>query len=299
MANSSSVPSLAPLRVSMTGIAWQIAAGIGFVTMDSTAKFLSPDYPTIEITWARYFFHMLLALPILLAWRGGSVFRTRRLDLQLVRSLLLLGSTVFYYIGLRYIPIATAASIGFVAPMFLTALSVPLLKERVGMRRWIAVGIGFLAVLLIIRPGFGTMHWAMTMPVLVAACFAFYQIVTRLLGPIDHWSVTLFYSGVIGLLVMTAMLPGNWRWPDLEGWILMVFLGLVGILSHLCMIRAFTLAPASMLAPFSYLQLAWATASGYLLFGDLPDRWTVLGAMIIVLSGLYIWYRERVVAASP
>jgi drug/metabolite transporter (DMT)-like permease len=282
----------------MSGIAWMLAAGFGFVMMDSTAKFLTSDYATVQITWSRYLFHMLTALPILLAWRGKAVFHTRRLDLQLIRSVLLLGSTVFYFIALRYIPLATAASIGFVAPLFLTALSVPLLKERVGPRRWIAVAVGFLAVFLIIRPGFGTMHWAMTMPLLVAACFAFYQIVTRLLGPIDHWSVTLFYSGVVGLIVMSAMLPGSWRWPDLEGWLLMIFLGFVGAASHLCMIRAFTLAPASMLAPFSYLQLAWAVGIGYLVFGNLPDRWTFLGAAIIVTSGLYIWYRERVRAAA-
>jgi drug/metabolite transporter (DMT)-like permease len=290
---SQTSPALSPLRSVMAGIPWQLAAGLGFVMMDSTAKYLSADYPTVQITWSRYLFHMLTALPILLAWRGGAVFRTRRLDLQLIRSVLLLGSTVFYFIALRYIPLATAASIGFVAPMFLTALSVPLLKERVGPRRWIAVAVGFFAVLLIIRPGFGVMHWAMTMPVLVAACFALYQIVTRLLGPIDHWSVTLFYSGVVGLLVMTAMLPGAWRWPDLEGWVLMVFLGFAGALSHLCMIRAFTLAPASLLAPFSYLQLAWAVTIGYLVFGNLPDGWTAIGAALIVSSGLYIWYRER------
>ena len=296
MANAA--PALSQVRPSMAGIVWLLAAGFGFVVMDSTAKFLTTDYETVQITWARYLFHMLTALPVLLAWRGKAVFHTRRLDLQLIRSVLLLGSTVFYFIALRYIPLATAASIGFVAPLFLTALSVPLLKERVGARRWIAVAIGFLAVFLIIRPGFGTMHWAMTMPLLVAACFAFYQIVTRLLGPIDHWSVTLFYSGVVGLIVMSVMLPGAWRWPDLEGWLLMMLLGFVGAISHLCMIRAFTLAPASMLAPFSYLQLAWAVAIGYLVFGNLPDGWTVLGAMIIVASGLYIWYRERLRAGT-
>jgi len=295
---TNAAPALPQVRPSMAGIAWLLAAGFGFVVMDSTAKFLTTDYETVQITWARYLFHMLTALPILLAWRGRAVFHTRRLDLQLIRSVLLLGSTVFYFIALRYIPLATAASIGFVAPLFLTALSVPLLKERVGPRRWVAVAIGFLAVFLIIRPGFGTMHWAMTMPLLVAACFAFYQIVTRLLGPIDHWSVTLFYSGVVGLVVMSVMLPGFWRWPDLEGWLLMIFLGFAGAISHLCMIRAFTLAPASMLAPFSYLQLAWAVAIGYLVFDNLPDRWTVLGAAIIVMSGLYIWYRERVRAAA-
>lgn len=289
-------PALPTLRPSMNGVVWMLAAGLGFVMMDSTAKFLTEDYSTVQITWCRYLFHMLTALPILVAWRGRSVFHTRRLDLQLIRSVLLLGSTVFYFIALRYIPLATAASIGFVAPLFLTALSVPLLKERVGMRRWIAVGIGFFAVFLIIRPGFGLMHWAMVMPLLVAACFALYQIVTRLLGPIDHWSVTLFYSGVVGLVVMSAMLPGSWRAPDVAGWCLLIFVGFMGAVSHLCMIRAFTLTPASMLAPFSYLQLAWAVAIGYLVFGNLPDRWTAVGAAVIVLSGLYIWYRERVQA---
>lgn len=285
-------------RSPVAGMLWMVAAGFGFVVMDAAGKYLTADYSTVEIAWARYLFHMLTVLPVLLAWRGGAVFRTRRLGLQLLRSVFLLGSTAFYFMALRYIPLATAAAIGFVAPLLLTALSVPLLKEPVGPRRWAAVTVGFLAVLLIIRPGFGMVHWAMTLPLLVAACFALYQITTRLLGPIDEWPVTLFYSGIVGLVAMSAAVPFAWRTPDLRGWAIMAFLGLAGAVSHLFMIRAFTLAPASVLAPLSYLQLAWAVALGYVVFGDLPDGWTVTGAAVIVASGLYVWYRERLRAKA-
>jgi drug/metabolite transporter (DMT)-like permease len=293
--------SLAPAaaRSPVAGMLWMVAAGFGFVVMDTAGKYLTADYSTIQIAWARYLFHMLTVLPVLLAWRGSAVFRTRRLGLQLLRSVFLLGATAFYFLALRYIPLATAAAIGFVAPLILTALSALILKEQVGPRRWSAVVVGFLAVLLIIRPGFGMVHWAMALPLLVAACFALYQITTRLLGAIDEWPVTLFYSGIVGLVAMSAAVPYDWRMPDLRGWAIMAFLGLAGALSHLFMIRAFTLAPASALAPLSYLQLAWAVALGYLVFGDLPDGWTVTGAVVIVLSGLYVWYRERVRAGAP
>jgi drug/metabolite transporter (DMT)-like permease len=175
-----------------------------------------------------------------------------------------------------------------------TALSVPLLKEKVGVRRWAAVILGFASVLVIIRPGVEILHWAVFLPLLVAVCFALYQIATRLLSTTDDSLTTLFYSATAGAVAMTVILPfQEWRWPDVAGWGLMAFLGLIGSLGHFVMIRAFAHAPASSLAPFSYLNLVWATLLGIALFGDWPDGWTFLGAAMLAGSGIYVLYRER------
>ncbi|GIK98649.1 MAG: hypothetical protein BroJett029_28580 [Alphaproteobacteria bacterium] len=276
------------------GILLMMLAGFLFVVMDTTAKYLSRDYAVTQIVWARYVFH-LLTLPLLIG--GGSwraVARTKRLGLQLLRSLFLLGSTYFFFLAVKYIPLATATAIGFVGPLLVTALSMPLLKEKVGPRRWAAVVVGFGAVLVIIRPGAEVLHWAVFLPLLVAACFAFYQITTRILSRSDSSLTTLFYSAIAGAVAMTVLLPFEaWRWPDAAGWGLMAFLGLIGGLGHYVMIRAFTIAPAASIAPFSYLNLVWATLLGFAVFADLPDRWTVTGAVILAGSGLYVLYRER------
>jgi drug/metabolite transporter (DMT)-like permease len=276
------------------GILFMMLAGFLFVVMDTTAKYLSGTYPVAQIVWARYIFH-LLTLPLLIG-RGSwlAVLATRRPGLQILRSLFLLGSTFFFFLAVKFIPLATATAIGFVGPLLVTALSVPLLKEKVGIRRWAAVLFGFASVLVIIRPGAEVLHWAVFLPLLVAACFAFYQITTRILSTSDSSLTTLFYSGTAGAVVMTVLLPfQEWQAPDLQGWAIMAFLGLAGSIGHLMMIRAFTHAPASSLAPFSYLTLVWATLTGFVVFGDLPDRWTVIGGILLAASGLYVLYRER------
>ncbi len=276
------------------GILLMMLSGFLFVVMDATAKYLSSEYPVAQIVWARYVFH-LLTLPMIVG-RGSwlAVVRTRRLGLQLLRSLLLLGATFFFFLAVKYIPLATATSIGFVGPLFVTALSVPLLGEKVGPRRWAAVVFGFGAVLVIIRPGAEVLHWAVVLPLLVAACFAFYQITTRILSRSDGSITTLFYSGTVGAVVMTLLLPfQEWQAPTAGGWAIMACLGLTGSIGHLVMIRAFTVAPASSLAPFSYLQLVWATLLGFAAFADLPDLWTLIGALMLAASGLYVLYRER------
>jgi drug/metabolite transporter (DMT)-like permease len=189
--------------------------------------------------------------------------------------------------------------LGFTEHFYRCVESAPVLGEPVGPRRWAAVIIGFGAVLIIIRPGAELLHWAVFLPLLVAACFAIYQITTRILSATDSSLTTLFYSATAGAVAMTLVLPfEEWRTPDLAGWGLMAFLGLIGSLGHFVMIRAFTNAPASSLAPFSYLTLVWATLLGFVVFGDLPDRWTVLGAVILAASGLYVLYRERKVKAG-
>jgi drug/metabolite transporter (DMT)-like permease len=283
-------------RTALTGILLLLGAGLLFSVMDATAKYLSQRYSVVEIAWARYVFHAV-TLPLIVG-RFGSIgglaaLRSQRLGLQLWRSLFLLGSTFCSYLAISFIPLADATAIGFIGPLIVTALSVPFLKERVGPRRWAAVTIGFLGALVIIRPGPGMGHPAALFSVASAACFACYAISTRIVSRTDQWSTTLIWSASVGTVVLSAAVPFTWRTPDLAGWLAFGFLGLIGSLSHLLLILAYARAPASTLAPLSYLQLVWSTSFGLLMFGNFPDHWTLGGAAVIVASGLYVLYRER------
>jgi drug/metabolite transporter (DMT)-like permease len=288
--------SQAPLR----GILLMLLAVFLFVIMDATGKALTADYNIWQISWARYLFHLAI-LPVFFHRQSVvSVVRTSRLKLQLLRSALMLGSTVFFFAAVSYIPLAEATAIGFVSPLLVAAFSVPLLGEKVGPRRWAAVVIGFLAVMLIIRPGFGMIHWAYLLPLGSAICFSLYQITTRILSRFDSSVTTLAHSVSVGLLVTTivVLLPGQWRHPDLHGWLLMVLVGAVGGIAHYILIRALTLAPAALLAPFVYLQLVWAAIVGYVWFGDIPGWSTLIGTAVLAGSGLYVMYRERQAAQA-
>ncbi len=281
----------------LRGILLMLSAGMAFSVMDATGKHLTHSLPVVEITWGRYLFH-LLALPLFL---GGRSLRTAvhstRVGLQVVRSALLMGSTFIFFLAVKYIPLGDATAVGFVGPLLVTALSVPLLGERVGPRRWTAVCIGFASVLIIIRPGIGMVHWAALLPLGSAGCFALYQITTRILSRSDSAATTYFYSATVGLAVTTVFLPVEWTTPGLAGWATLAFLGGMGGVSHYLLIRAFAVAPASLLAPFAYCQLIWSITIGYLWFGDFPDHWTFVGAALVAASGLYVLYRERQLAA--
>ena len=282
----------------LRGIVLMLAAGFMFVLMDAAAKHLAQTYSVTQVAWARYVFHMA-TLPVLFGrHRWTAVLRTPRLGLQLARSVLLLASTFLFFLAVKFIPLADATAIGFVGPLLVTALSVPLLGEHVGWRRWAAVIVGFAGVLVIIRPGFGMLHWAVVLPLLVAVCFALYQISTRVLSRTDGWTTTLFYSASVGVVAMSVAVPFQWRTPDLAGWAAMAFLGLMGSLGHLAMIRAFAAAPGTTPAPLTYMQLVWAIVIGFALFGDFPDGPTLAGAAVIAASGLYVIDRERRLRAA-
>jgi drug/metabolite transporter (DMT)-like permease len=280
------------------GILLMLLTMVFFVAADAIAKYLTRSYPVIEVTWGRFVFHLALLLPFFVGRRNLTVFRTSRLRLQLTRSLLQIGSTVLYFSAIALLPLATATVIAFAQPLLLTVFSVPLLGEKVGPRRWSAVLIGFVGVLIIVRPGggaaLGVSHWAMLLPLATAAVSAFYQIATRLVASHDPVETSLFFTAVSGALVASAAMPFVWQTPDLAGWSLMLATGVLAGAGHYCIINAFKRAPASVLAPFSFTQLIWATALGYLIFGDLPDGATLLGALVIVGSGLYVFYRESV-----
>ena len=261
-----------------------------FVVMDAMAKYLMRDYSVPQVVWGRYAFH-LAAIVVVLAPRRRLWFRTRRLGLQLFRSMVLLLATVLFFTALSYMPLADASALIYVSPLLVTALSVPILGERVGPRRWTAVVIGFIGTLVIVRPGAGVMHPAAFLVLGTALCFAIYQITTRVLSTTENALTTLFYTAAAGALCTTLALPFFWTPPSAFAWALMAGVGLVGAFGHFLMIQAYQRASVSGLAPYLYTQLIWAVIFGYLVFADLPDAWTIAGAAVITASGLFVFYR--------
>lgn len=289
---SASTPAAASTQ-RLRGIALMCTAGICFTVMDTGVKYLTDTYPVPQLVWARYTFHALLMLIVLGPRLGTGLWRTGRFGMQMVRSLLLFGATAFMFSALKFIGLAEATTIGFVNPLLVTALSVPFLGERVGGRRWGAVVAGFVGVVIVLRPGLGVMHWAAVLPLGMACCYASYQILTRLLAGTDSPYTILFYTALVGSVVASIAAPAYWVWPTPEVWLLMTGIGLLGGVGHFALIKAFEKAPASVLAPFAYIQLIWVIIAGYLAFGHLPDTWTATGASIIIGSGIYIVHRER------
>jgi len=253
------------------------------------AKYLSHFYPVPGIVWARYAFHLLFVVMILGPRMKLGLVRTKHLGLQIVRGTLLAASSMLFFSALKFMPMAEASSISFVAPMLVTLLGVILLKEKVEPARWVAVAAGFIGVLIIIRPGSGIFAWVALLPLATAASFASYQILTRKLAGVDNPYTSLFYSGLIGTVLLAAVLPFQWTTPTTLAHALMLpAIGFIGGLSHLILIRAYDQAAVSTLAPFTYTQLIWVTLSGYLVFGDFPDNWSLVGIAVIMASGIYI-----------
>lgn len=279
------------------GIALVLVATLLFVLLDATAKYLTQSYPVPQVVWARFFFHLLWVL-ILIGPRLGQDLRTRRPGLQLARSVIMLATNGVFFLAISRMPLADASAIMFISPLLVTALAVPLLGEIVGLRRWIAVCVGFAGALIIIRPGPDVLQSAAVLPLISSTLFSFYQIATRMLSSVDAPLTTLFYTALVGATVMTAALPWFWQTPDLAGVALMAAAGLFGALGQLAFIKAIQMAPLSLLAPFNYTMLVWTTLFGFVLFGDLPDGYTWLGAAIIVASGLYVLHRSKVKAEA-
>lgn len=270
-----------------------------FACLDTTGKYLMHYMDPLQVVWARYFGAFVLALFFLNPVTRPGMMVTRRPYLQVGRSALLLLSTALNFFALRHLQLDEVLSITFSTPFIVAVLCGPLLGEWVGWRRWIAIGIGFLGVIVVVRPGFGGMHPVVLLSVGSAICYAFYVITTRLLARTDSSETTLFYSNLVGALAMLPIVPFVWTAPQ-SGFIvfLMVAIGGFGSFGHYLLIRGHRLAPASALAPFIYTQLVWTTTLGFLVFGDVPHRWTIVGGLIVVGSGLYLLNRERKVGRA-
>ncbi len=275
------------------GILWMLATMALFVALDTVAKYMSQSFPVLQIVWARYFFHILI-LGFMLAPRLPRMLRTQRLGLQVVRSIFLLGATGFFFSAISFMPLASASAIMFVSPLLVTALSMPLLGEKVGPHRWASVVVGFIGAIVIIRPGSEAMDPAALLALGAACSYSLYQITTRRLAGVDAPLTTLAYSASVGALVSSLGVPLVWVTPGLADWAGLVMLGVLGGIGHFTLIKSFENAPAATVTPFGYTSLIWATLFGFAVFGDLPDSWTVVGALIIAASGLYIVHRERV-----
>ena len=280
------------------GVFLMVLATLLFVALDTTAKYLTQYYPVEQIIWARFTFHLLFACAVLYSQPGGTL-RTRRPGLQFVRSFFMLAANGCFLFAIKTMSLVDTTSIVFVGPLIVTALSVPLLGERVGPRRWAAVLVGFVGAMIIIQPGTGVFQSVAVLPLMAAFAFAFYQIITRVLSRSDAPLTTLVYTALIGTLVSSACMPWYWESPDLTGWLLLVMAGVFGALGQLSLIKAIASAPLPTIVPLNYLSLVWVTISGYALFGDLPEMTTIAGAAIIVGSGLYVLHREQVQAGRP
>jgi drug/metabolite transporter (DMT)-like permease len=280
------------------GIGFMILMTVCFASLDASAKYLSGELPLLMVLWGRYTFHFVFVMLFFVKGAPREIITTRRLKLQLLRSFLIFGAGVTFWGALTFMPLADCVVIAFASPLFVTVLSVPFLGERVGRHRWAAVIVGLVGVVLAARPGAGVFHWASFLPVVAALCYSIVQITTRILSRSDSTLTTLFYTSFGGLVLSVIAVLFVWVTPSPGQWLLLVWLGLLGALGHYLMIKAFEWAPASLLAPFDYTTLIWATLLGFILFQDLPDIWTVMGAVIIISSGIYLVRRESGNAAA-
>jgi drug/metabolite transporter (DMT)-like permease len=276
------------------GIALILASTVFLGTSDVTAKYLSATLPSIEIAWIRFLVFALIMSPAMLPGSPLYALKSSRPGLQLLRGAALVGSSLFFISGLRFLPIAEASATGFVAPLFVTALSIIFLGEKVGMRRWIATAVGLVGVIIILRPGTGAFHPAAFFPLVSALAWACTLIMTRMMSGSDRAITTMTYSAVAGLCILSAMVPFVWVTPTWHDIMFGILIGVASTAGQWIVVLAFRYADASVLAPFSYTQLLWVSILGFLVFGEVPDIWTITGAAFIVASGLYTAHRERI-----
>jgi drug/metabolite transporter (DMT)-like permease len=276
------------------GIALILASTVFLGASDVTAKYLSATLPSIEIVWIRFLVFALVMTPAMLPGSPLFALQSGRPGLQLLRGATLLASSLFFISGLRFLPIAEASATGFVAPLFVTALSIVFLGEKVGLRRWIATAVGLLGVVVILRPGSGAFHPAAFFPLVSALAWACTLIMTRIMSGSERAVTIMTYSSIAGVAILSVLVPFVWVAPSWHDILFGVFIGVASTAGQWIVVLAFRYADASVLAPFSYTQLLWVSILGFLIFGEVPDVWTVTGAAFIVASGLYTAHRERV-----
>jgi drug/metabolite transporter (DMT)-like permease len=290
-------PKLVPIQPEqrpLFGMLVMTAAMIILPLMDAAAKFMSGTIPAIELGWARFFFHALLLTPIMLArFRPRELWPQRAL-LQTARALTIVVATTFFFRGLATTPLADMLAVFFINPFIITALAPWVLGDRIGRWRWTATVIGFIGALVIIQPGFAELTPGVLYAIGAGLCYSFYALSTRKLAGSDPPLVTLYFTGLVGCVTASFLLPWIWVWPTPQQWGLMTSMGLVSALGHACVIVASERAPAPLLAPLSYLEIVSATLLGYFIFGDLPQLTTWIGMAIVVASGLVIAWREKV-----
>jgi drug/metabolite transporter (DMT)-like permease len=279
----------------LRGIAVYCVAFLCFACLDTIAKYTSHFVPAIEVAWIRFVTHAIFAVVALRPWRNLATYRMRRPVLQIVRSVLLFASTVFNFIALLKLQLAETTSINFASALVVAALAGPFLGEWIGPRRWAAIGVGFLGVLIVTRPGTSAFQLSVLLAIGSMLCNCFYVILTRLMTGTESAGTMLVYPALVATLFLApAALPSAVLPPTPFIALLLAMTGLFGAVGHWCLIEAHRLAPAPVLSPFVYTQIIWMVGLGYLVFGDVPHPLTLGGAAIIIASGLYILYRQRV-----
>jgi drug/metabolite transporter (DMT)-like permease len=280
-----------PARIGF-GIAMMLLA-IGAMTgMDACAKWLGGAYPVNQIVFFRMLFGLIPAAVLVWAEGGLPVLRTARLRLHLLRALAILLTIATFFTGLKYLELAEATAIGFVGPLVVVALSVPLLGEAVGWRRWTAVLVGLAGVMVILRPGSDAFQWAAILPLLAGVFYALTMIGSRLLARTDSSAAIVFWSTLAVAAATALTLPASWATPGWGDLGIFALMGLLGGIGSYWIALAFRFAPAAVVAPFDYSALLWSAAFGWLIWRELPDVWVWAGAAVLVASGLYVLHRE-------
>ncbi len=278
-----------------------LAAGLGFFllgtwsfgVLDAVAKLLTQSYHPLQVTWGRFFFATVAVLPWVVGLSLRGALRSRRPGLQLVRASILAATNFMFFMAIQHMQLAEVQAISFIAPLLVTALAALLLGEHVGPRRWTAVAIGLFGVAIILRPGSEVLHWSAFFALAQAAGNAFFHLLTRSVSAHDPPQVTFVFTATVGAAAASLLVPLVWIWPTPGDWLLMMVTGVMGAVGHWFLILAYRRTEASSLAPYMYLQLPWVTFLGWLMFAHLPDRWTLVGAGIVIASGIYVFSRER------
>ncbi len=283
----------------IAGIVLVCATFFFFSCLDTTAKHLGQSLPVLQIVWIRFVGHTAIALLLFRVWTRPQVLKPRHVMLQLLRGFLMLGATLCNFLALQYLQLAETTAIMFATPFAVALLAGPMLGERAGLQRWIAIIVGFTGILIVARPGFGGLHWAALYSVAAMSCYALYTVITRMLTPTDTLEGLLIISAAVPAIVLSAPALAVWQSPpDAVSWGFLFMTGVFGALGHWVMIKAYTKAPAPVLAPFMYTQIVWMVAFGMIFFGDVPGFWTLAGLAIVIASGLFLFYREHRATSS-
>lgn len=283
------------------GIGLIFVSQLFFSVLDTSAKWLAVSgLPTFEIVFVRYAVPLLVLMAVLLPTRGLGLFRTRNLKLQILRGLTLTGVTATMFFGMKFLPLTVTGSLLFTMPLIVTALSVPLLGESVGWRRWLAILAGFVGILIIVQPGTDAFHPASLVVLAGATSAALYSILTRKLAGVDPASTQTAYGSLVSIVCVAPFAFDGWVWPaDTPTWIAFFLVGFAGLAAHQILTIAHRFATPSTLAPFAYFELIYLALASWIIFAQPPDIWLYIGSPIIIGSGLYIWMRERSALKEP
>lgn len=282
----------------MKAIILNLSAWVMLPIMDGFAKYLSSTLPVLQITWSRYFFTIVITLPIMLFFYRKNLTWTEQPKLQLIRGLLLFCANILFFYSISIISLAKAITLAFIAPLIVTALSPFLLGEKVGYKRWAAVITGFIGSLIVIRPGFVELNLASIAALGTGVLYGFYLIITRKLHDSDNPLLTLLLTGIVGAVLGSLIMTTVWVSPTITEWYMMFAIGFFASLGHLFIILSLRYADASKLAPLGYFEIVTSIIIGYYFFNHFPDSWTFLGLFIIISSGIYIFRREHKIRSN-